>query len=48
VTAFYTSVVVTLILVAAILWAAKKRPPGTRLSWGEAFVAALFGLACCS
>jgi hypothetical protein len=43
VTAFYTSVVVTLILVGAIVWAAKKRPPGTRLSWGEAFAAALFG-----
>jgi len=43
VTAFYTSVVVTLLLMGAIIRVGRKRPPGTRLTWGEAFAAALFG-----
>ena len=41
-TAFYTSVVVTVLLVGAIVWAGRKRTPGTRLTWGEAFAAGLF------
>jgi hypothetical protein len=40
VTAFVTSVVATMILVGGFFWYAGKRPPGTRLTWGEAFVAA--------
>jgi hypothetical protein len=43
VTSFYTSVVVTLILIGVIIQAGKKRKPGTRMTWGEAFAAALFG-----
>jgi hypothetical protein len=43
VTAFYTSVVVTLLLVGVIIRVGRKRPPGARLTWGEAIAAALFG-----
>jgi hypothetical protein len=43
VTAFYTSVVVTVLLIGAIVRVGHKRTPGARLTWGEAFAASLFG-----
>jgi hypothetical protein len=43
VTAFYTSVVVTVLLIGAIVRVGQKRTPGARLTWGEAFAASLFG-----
>jgi hypothetical protein len=42
VTAFIFSIVVSLLLAGAVVWEAKRRPPGSKLTWGEAFVAALF------
>ena len=41
-TAFLASIVVTLLLTGAVLWEAKRRPPGSKLTWGEAFLAGLF------
>jgi hypothetical protein len=40
--AFITSIIVTAILIWILLRSAKNRPPGTPLTWGEAFVAAIF------
>jgi hypothetical protein len=42
VTAFFASVVITLVIFGGFLRYAQKRPPGARLSWGEAFAAAAF------
>jgi hypothetical protein len=42
VTAFIFSIVVTVLLAGIIVKAAKSRPVGTPLSWGEAFVAGVF------
>ena len=39
-TAFLTSIIVTLVLTGVVFWEAKRRPPGSRLSWGEAILAA--------
>lgn len=44
-TAFIASVVVTLAMVGVLVFVAKRRPPGQRLTWGEAFVAAVFVFA---
>lgn len=41
-TAFLASIVVTLLLTGVVVWEAKRRPPGSKLSWGEAFIAGLF------
>lgn len=41
-TAFLTSIVVTLLLTGVVVWEARRRPPGTKVTWGEAFVAGLF------
>jgi hypothetical protein len=45
VTAFVTSIVVTVLLTGIVVREAKRRPPGTKLTWGEAFVGALFVFA---
>jgi hypothetical protein len=42
VTAFLASIVVTVLLTGAVIWEARRRPPGSKLTWGEAFLAALF------
>jgi len=42
VTAFLTSIVVSLLMTGAIIWEGKRRPPGAKLTWGEAMIAALF------
>jgi len=42
VTALVTSLVATAILVGIAIWYGKRREPGRPLTWGEAFVAALF------
>jgi hypothetical protein len=34
--------VVTVLLTGAVIWEARRRPPGSKLTWGEAFLAALF------
>ncbi len=41
-TAFLFSIVVTVVLTGAVIWEGKRRPPGSKLTWGEAFLAALF------
>ena len=40
--ALLVSILGTALSVAVIVWAAKRRPVGTPLSWGEAMVAATF------
>lgn len=40
--AFLASIVVTAVMVGTLIRTGKNRPPGTPLTWGEAFVAALF------
>ena len=40
--AFIASLIVTGLMVAVILLVAARRPPGTPMTWGEAFVAATF------
>ena len=40
--AFIASLVITGLMVGVVLFVAKRRPPGTPLTWGEAFVAATF------
>ncbi len=40
--AFITSLIMTAVLIGVLLRFAKNRPPGTPLTWGEAFMAALF------
>jgi hypothetical protein len=42
VTAFLTSIVVSLLMAGAIVWEGKRRPPGTKVTWGEAMFAAMF------
>ena len=43
--AFLSSIVILLLGLAACAYFAKKRPQGTPLTWGEAFIAATFGFA---
>jgi hypothetical protein len=38
--AFSLSVLVTILAVPVLVWLAKRRPPGTPLSWGESLAAA--------
>ncbi len=42
---FLASVILTAAMVGTIVAVAKRRPPGTPLTWGEAFVAATFVFA---
>ena len=44
-TALVTSLVATAILIGIAVWYGKRREPGRPLTWGEAFVAALFMFA---
>jgi hypothetical protein len=39
---FVTSVIVTLLLFGVVIFEARRRPPGSHLSWGEALAAGLF------
>ncbi len=41
-TAFLTSIVVSVLMAGAIIWEGKHRPPGTKVTWGEAMFAAMF------
>jgi hypothetical protein len=41
VTAFIFSIVVTVALTAIVIQMARRRPPGTPLTWGEAFLAGM-------
>jgi hypothetical protein len=43
--AFLTSVAVTAVMIGVILYVAKRRPPGTPLTWGEGFLAGTFMFA---
>ncbi len=43
--AFLASVIVTLIQIAIIVVVAKRRAPGTRMTWGEGYLAATFVFA---
>jgi len=45
VTAFIVSLVITGIMVGIVIWVGKRRPRGTPLTWGEAFVAGVFVFA---
>jgi len=45
VVAFLTSIIVGVLLTAVVLVVARRRAPGTPLTWGEAFVAATFVFA---
>lgn len=40
--AFIASLIVTVLMVAGVMAAAKRRQPGQPLTWGEAFVAAVY------
>lgn len=40
--AFLFSIFVTAVMVGILIRTAKRRPPGTPLTWGEAFIGALF------
>ena len=40
--AFVTSVVITALMIGVVVYVARRRPPGTPLTWGEAFVAAVY------
>jgi len=40
--AFTISVIITLLLVAPILWVMKRRPVGASLSWGEAMLSSTY------
>jgi len=42
VTAFYFAVFLTVVSTAFLYWWAKRRPVGKEMTWGEAFVGALF------
>jgi len=42
VTAFVTSIVVTLLMAGAVIWEGKRRPVGAKVTWGEAMAAGLF------
>jgi hypothetical protein len=42
VVAFIASLIVTVLMVAGVIAAAKRRQPGQPLTWGEAFVAAVY------
>ena len=41
-TALIASIVATVIMTGAVVYIGRRRKPGTPLTWGEAFVAALF------
>ena len=41
-TGFLFSIVVSLLMTGVIIWEARRRPPGTKITWGEAFVVGLF------
>ena len=43
--AFVSSLVVLILGVAICLYVGRRRPQGTPLTWGEAFIAATFGFA---
>ncbi|MEO7836357.1 MAG: hypothetical protein ABIS21_01795 [Acidimicrobiales bacterium] len=43
--AFFVSLIITLVMCGIILLVGRRRPPGTPLTWGEAFVAATFMFA---
>ena len=36
------SIIGTVLMTGVVIWFARRRPPGTPLTWGEAFVAALW------
>ena len=40
--ALIVSIIATVVMSGMVVWFARRRPPGTPLTWGEAFVAALF------
>ena len=40
--AFVTSVVITAVMFGVVIQVARRRPPGTPMTWGEAFVAAVY------
>jgi len=42
VTAFVLSIIVTLLLTGIVIYEGYRRPPGSRLTWGEGFVAGFF------
>jgi hypothetical protein len=42
---FAASLIVTAVMVGIVVLVARRRPPGTPLTWGEAFVAATFVFA---
>jgi hypothetical protein len=42
VAALIFSIIATVLMSGVVVWFARRRPPGTPLTWGEAFVAALF------
>ena len=44
-TAFLTSMVITAVMVGVIVYVGKRRPIGTPLTWGEAFVASVWCFA---
>ena len=44
-TAFITSLVITGLMVGIVIFVGKRRPKGTPVTWGEAFVAAVFVFA---
>jgi hypothetical protein len=44
VTAFVLSVLVTVVALAPLPWLAKRRPPGTPHTWGEAMIAGTFAI----
>src|SRR5437660_1361542 len=43
--AFLVSVVITAVMFGIVIGIARRRPPGTPFTWGEAFIAALFTFA---
>jgi hypothetical protein len=42
VAAFIASLLITVIMTGIVFFVGKRRPPGTPLSWGEAFIAGAF------
>jgi hypothetical protein len=43
--AFVTSLIITMVMCGIIVYVAARRPPGTPLTWGEAFLAGTFVFA---
>ena len=43
--AFLASMIITLVMCGIVVLVGRRRPPGTPLTWGEAFVAATFMFA---